>query len=533
MATEFQMPKLGLTMEAGTILEWLVPDGSEVAAGQAVLRIETDKVETDIESSGAGILSQLGEVGETYDCGVRIGWFLAEGESAPAGGTAGSSAPTAAPATATAAVGTSGAVPPIPAAGGASRGAGGRILASPNAKRVAAARGVDLGSVVGSGPGGRIVSEDVEAAAAAGGASRGAGGRILASPNAKRVAAARGVDLGSVVGSGPGGRIVSEDVEAAARRPAPAPVSVPVQPVGPASGASVRTLATFGARNLADLLGIDLATVPSVTGDPRLTRDDVVVHVRHLLADSGAAGGAEREPAAGPTEHPLLQSPSTVVPLRGMRGTIASRMHESLQQMAQLTLMIDVEMSAVVADRDRRKEAAGTDPVPGYTDYVIAAVAAALAEHPYVNSQVTEDGVAHLPEIHVGMAVALDNGLVVPVVRDTPSLRLAELAAETSRLADAARSGKLQLADLEGGTFSVTALGMFGVDGFTPVINPPNTAILGVGRLRDGVRWDGDTPVRTRELTLSLTWDHRAFDGAPAAEFAGSVKRHLEACDLS
>jgi pyruvate dehydrogenase E2 component (dihydrolipoamide acetyltransferase) len=482
MATEFQMPKLGLTMEAGTILEWLVPDGSEVAAGQAVLRIETDKVETDIESSGAGILSQLGEVGETYDCGVRIGWFLAEGESAPAGGTAGSSAPTAAPATATAAVGTSGAVPPIPAAGGASRGAGGRILASPNAKRVAAARGVDLGSVVGSGP---------------------------------------------------GGRIVSEDVEAAARRPAPAPVSVPVQPVGPASGASVRTLATFGARNLADLLGIDLATVPSVTGDPRLTRDDVVVHVRHLLADSGAAGGAEREPAAGPTEHPLLQSPSTVVPLRGMRGTIASRMHESLQQMAQLTLMIDVEMSAVVADRDRRKEAAGTDPVPGYTDYVIAAVAAALAEHPYVNSQVTEDGVAHLPEIHVGMAVALDNGLVVPVVRDTPSLRLAELAAETSRLADAARSGKLQLADLEGGTFSVTALGMFGVDGFTPVINPPNTAILGVGRLRDGVRWDGDTPVRTRELTLSLTWDHRAFDGAPAAEFAGSVKRHLEACDLS
>ena len=482
MATEFQMPKLGLTMEAGTILEWLVPDGSEVAAGQAVLRIETDKVETDIESSGAGILSQLGEVGETYDCGVRIGWFLAEGESAPAGGTAGSSAPTAAPATATPAVGTSGAVAPIPAAGGASRGAGGRILASPNAKRVAAARGVDLGSVVGSGP---------------------------------------------------GGRIVSEDVEAAARRPAPAPVSVPVQPVGPASGASVRTLATFGARNLADLLGIDLATVPSVTGDPRLTRDDVVVHVRHLLADSGAAGGAEREPAAGPTEHPLLQSPSTVVPLRGMRGTIASRMHESLQQMAQLTLMIDVEMSAVVADRDRRKEAAGTDPVPGYTDYVIAAVAAALAEHPYVNSQVTEDGVAHLPEIHVGMAVALDNGLVVPVVRDTPSLRLAELAAETSRLADAARSGKLQLADLEGGTFSVTALGMFGVDGFTPVINPPNTAILGVGRLRDGVRWDGDTPVRTRELTLSLTWDHRAFDGAPAAEFAGSVKRHLEACDLS
>jgi pyruvate dehydrogenase E2 component (dihydrolipoamide acetyltransferase) len=213
-----------------------------------------------------------------------------------------------------------------------------------------------------------------------------------------------------------------------------------------------------------------------------------------------------------------------------MRGTIASRMHASLQEMAQLTLMMDVDMTAVVADRERRK----THGVhtPGYTDYVIAAVARALGDHPHVNSQITEDGVALLPEVHVGMAVALDEGLMVPVVRNTPTLDLESLAAETSRLAAATRAGALQLADLEGGTFSVTALGMFGVDGFTPVINPPNTAILGVGRLRDEVAWDGDTPRRRTVLTLSLTWDHRAFDGAPAAEFASAVKGHLESSEL-
>ena len=116
---------------------------------------------------------------------------------------------------------------------------------------------------------------------------------------------------------------------------------------------------------------------------------------------------------------------------------------------------------------------------------------------------------------------------------DTPNLSLEQLAAETTRLASAARAGKLQLADLEGGTFSVTALGMFGVDGFTPIINAPNTAILGVGRLRDDVRFTAKGKARpTARMTLSLTWDHRAFDGAPAAEFTRTVKRRLESLDL-
>ena len=458
MATEFQMPKLGLTMESGTIIRWLVPDRSEVSLGQPVLLIETDKVESEIVASGDGILAQTATIGETYDCGAPIGWLLAAGEEPPTG-----------------------------------RGTNGRAAA---------------------------------------------GGRLLASPNARRVANSLGVELSIVVGSGPGGRIVSEDVEAVAHRPPQPPPPVP--PPAPTGGQPRRTgapLATFAARSLADLLGVDLGAVTSVTGDHRLTKDDVAAHVRQLLAGATAAAAPDRSSgsAAPVTEADApIQTPSQLVPLRGMRGTIAKRMHRSLQDMAQLTLTIDVDMSTVIADRQRRRSAASddADPVPGYTDYVIAATARALVEHPYANSQVTADAVAHLPEVNIGLAVALDDGLIVPVVRRAPDLDLDELTARTAQLAADARAGALGLADLEGGTFSVTTLGMYGVDGFTPVINPPNSAILGIGRLRDDTTWEDGRPQRVPTVTLSLTWDHRAFDGAPAAVFAQAIKHRLEAGDF-
>jgi pyruvate dehydrogenase E2 component (dihydrolipoamide acetyltransferase) len=217
---------------------------------------------------------------------------------------------------------------------------------------------------------------------------------------------------------------------------------------------------------------------------------------------------------------PLLQEPTRTIRMTGMRGTIAKRMHASLQTMAQLTLTMDADMGAVVADRERRKQEGSP---PGYTDYVVAAAARALATHPDVNSQVTDDGIAVLPDIHVGLAVALDNGLLVPVVRHADRLTLQQLSAETTRLAQGARSGALAPAELEGATFSVTALGMFGVDAFTPVINPPNAAILGVGRLRDDVVVIDGAVATMKRLTLSLTWDHRVIDGAPAAEFCRTI----------
>ena len=462
MATDFLMPKLGLTMEEGTILEWLLDDGAAVEPGTPVLRIETDKVESDVEAVSAGRLHRLADVGSTHTCGAVIALLLAEGEQPPAAGRPAAPVATAAPIASTPAASTADAPTP----------------------------------------------------------TRRTDGRLVASPNARRVAAELGVDLSSVVGTGPDGRIVSEDVEEASRRPRPTPSTSPTSTSSPVSSSGSQVLATAAARQLADLLGVDLGHVAPDPSDGRVSRDGVAAHVRHLLS------AARPAPATSVATElpPASQTPSSTKKMSGMRGTIAKRMHASLQQMAQLTLTMDAEMDAVVADRESR---AGRDIVPGFTDYVIAACARSLRQHAIVNSQVTDEGIALLPDVHVGMAVALDEGLVVPVVRHADRLGLEALAAETKRLAGAARSGSLGLADLEGGTFSVSALGMFGVDAFTPVINPPNSAILGVGRLRDDVVLDGKKVSTRTRLTLSLTWDHRVFDGAPAAQFAQTVCRLL------
>jgi pyruvate dehydrogenase E2 component (dihydrolipoamide acetyltransferase) len=467
MATEFLMPKLGLTMEEGTITEWFADDGSTINAGEPLLRIETDKTETDVEAAASGRLHRVGQVGDTFACGELIGWFLDEGEEVP-GGPALATAATAPAAAATAA-----AVSPASVATPTATSAGGRVMASPLTKRLAAERGIDLRTVHGTGPGGRIVAADLD------------------------------------------------DLPAVLPPPAATPPPTPARPAT-SRGADAGVPATAAARALADLLGVDLARVPIDPVEQRITKDSVAHHVRGLIAAGAPA------PAPEPALLPALQEPSRTIRLGGIRGTIAKRMHESLRQMAQLTLFMDADLDAVVADRSHRKKAAkkaGKDPanVPSYTDYVIAAAARALGKHPLVNSQITDDGVALLPTAHVGMAVALDEGLIVPVIRNTAALDLDSLSQESTRLAGAARAGSLELPDLEGGTFSVSTLGMYGVDGFTPVINPPNTAILGVGRLRDDVvLHDHKARVRKR-LTLSLTWDHRAFDGAPAAAFCQTI----------
>lgn len=507
MATEFQMPKLGLTMEAGTIIGWHVADGTLVAAGTPVLSIETDKVETDVEASASGRLRQIGAPGETFPCGERIGWFLAEGEEPPASPSPASTDPAALPSIPASRVGDS---PAASAAGKQPTSApDGRIRSSPNARRVAAELGVDIAVVAGSGPDGRIVAADVQ-----------------------RFVETRLQSVSEGVEPSVGARLesVSEGVQPpVGARPAPIPDT----------GAPV--VASLAARRLADLLGVDIAAVPRTGVDPRVTRDDVALYVRQRLAGPGpapapaqpaqapvrrAARSPTRPSGSAPALAPPSQTPSSVVRMRGMRATIASRMHESLHNMAQLTLTMDAAMDRIVADR-RRRQVDGA--APSYTDYVIAAVAAALVEHPVVNSQITDDGIALLPEVNVGMAVALDDGLVVPVVRGADRRSITDISVETDRLAAAARSRSLGLDDFQGATFTVTAMGMYGVDAFTPIINPPNTAILGVGRVRRDVGWDDDDRAVPRPvLTLSLTWDHRAFDGAPAAEFTRTVREVLE-----
>jgi pyruvate dehydrogenase E2 component (dihydrolipoamide acetyltransferase) len=204
-------------------------------------------------------------------------------------------------------------------------------------------------------------------------------------------------------------------------------------------------------------------------------------------------------------------------------------MHASLHEMAQLTLGLDATMDAAIALRTQLKQQWGEAglPVPTITDFVVKAAALALGEHPRMNAGIRDDAIHLAEEINVGVAVALEDGLMVPVVKGVDRLGLAGVAAETKRLAQAARTGQLKLPDLEAGTFTVSTLGSYGIDFFTPVITPGQVGILGVGRLRDSVRWDGDTPVRTQVLTLSITFDHRAIDGAPAADFVRSVANRL------
>ena len=471
MSTEFIMPKLGLTMEEGTILEWLVEDGTEITQGMAVLRIETDKVESDVESPGAGRFHRVGNQGDTYPCGALIGYLLADGEAPP--------------------------------------------VAQVSAPAAAAAPAAASTTVASSAP--------VAAVAASLAAPR-REGRLFASPNARRVAKELGIDIETVVGSGPEGRITSEDVEEAHRNPsARRATGAPAIAVAPILSSNGNVLATAAARQLAELLGVDLSLVPYDATDGRVTKDGVAAFVRAQLASGLTAN--KQSPSTEKTAvvlAPASQTPTSIKKMSGMRGTIAKRMQSSLQDMAQLTLHMDADLDAIVEDRESRKSSSHS--LPGFTDYVIAAAARALKLHPIVNSQVTAEGIALLPEIHVSMAVALPEGLIVPVIKNTTSLDLASLASETKRLSGAAREGKLGLGELEGGTFSVSTLGMFGVDGFTPVINPPNTAILGVGRLRDDVVVSKKGKVSTvKRMTLSLTWDHRVFDGAPAAEFCKSI----------
>ena len=348
-------------------------------------------------------------------------------------------------------------------------------------------------------------ADDVEVASA--------GGRVLISPNARRVAEQLDVDLTAVIGTGPGGRIVSEDVEEAAARG--------LQPSGSSQpGRIVSPLARRDARDA----GIDPASI--ATGDGVVRRSDVRAAAAST-PQSTAAAAVATTPAQ--VSLPIGQETASIIPMKGMRGTIAARMQQSLTEMAQLTHGFEVCMDAVVALRAEMKEqyAALGVAVPSLNDFIVRAAALALRQHPILNATIIDKEIHLLGRIHMGLAVAVPGGLMVPVIRDADRLSLPELARTTRDLAERCRDGAIGLDELEGASFAVTSLGTYGVDFFTPVINPGNVGILGVGRLRDSGRWEGDAFVRTQVLTLSLTFDHRAVDGAPAAEYLQTISELL------
>ena len=330
-------------------------------------------------------------------------------------------------------------------------------------------------------------------------------GYVKASPAARRLAKELNVNYQPLQGTGPGGRIVEADVQSAASGQI-ASQQQSVAAIQSQSSANIK--ASPLAKRIAEQRAIDLSQVRGTGPGGRIVQSD--------LENLGASITQASGPAAG-----------DVVAVKGMRKTIAQRMYQSLQDSAQLTM----DMAAVMEDAVRLREQLIREwdgaARPTFTDLVIKAAAKALQKHPLMNSQFSDAGIQLLNEIHVGIAVALPEGLVVPVVRHADKLSLKEIAIESARLAASAREGTLGLDDYAGGTFTISALGMFGVDSFTPIINQPQSGILGVNRILDGIAWEGETPVRQKQMNLSLTWDHRVLDGAPAAEFLQTVVEYL------
>jgi pyruvate dehydrogenase E2 component (dihydrolipoamide acetyltransferase) len=376
MAVEIRLPQFGMAMQEGTIIHWFKEVGDTVEAGELLAEVEAAKSVEELSAPGAGVLQQiLVPVGVT----VPVHEVLA-------------------------------------------------LLGPPGSREDGPA----------ATPGAPAVAvEGVVTATARGGLPPSGTGRQV-TPRARRLATELGVDLDTVVGSGPGGRVVDDDVRAATR-------------------------------------------------------------------------GSKGAPGRG-----------TSLPMSAMRRTVAQRMDESLRSSAQFTLMTTTDVTELVTFRDGLNP-----PRPSYLDFLTKAVALALVRHPRLNATLAGDHILQLGDVHVGLATALEEGLVVPVVRHADRKTLEEIATESADLVRRAHVGAYTLDDISGSTFTISSLGSLGIDAFTPILNPPEVAILGVGRIVDQASRVGDALEWRRMITLSLTLDHRLVDGAPGAAFLGTVSELL------
>jgi pyruvate dehydrogenase E2 component (dihydrolipoamide acetyltransferase) len=414
MATEIKLPRLGQGMESGTIVKWLKSEGDSVEKGEPLYELDTDKVTQEVEADASGVLLRIAiqegevEVGKTIAVIGEAGEEVAEPEAATVAEDK-------------------------------------QEEGSPGAAREQEReRGREARSS-------EAVTE-IRAPVAA----EGNGGRVKASPLARRIARERGIDLAAIAGTGPEGRVVAEDVERAAASPAPA---------------------------------------------------------------AAPAARAAPEVAAGRVES---------VPLSSIQKTVARRMTEAWQ-IPVFQLSASADMTRALDVRRRLVDLTPEGGVkPTVSDLLTKVCAAALMRHLAVNALWAEDAIELHPSANIGLAVALPDGLIVPVIRECERKSVAEIAAVRADLVERARAGKLQLEDLEGGTFTISNLGMYGVERFTAVINPPQAAILAVGATQEKpVARDGELAVRPM-MELILTCDHRSVNGADGAAFLQAVKEILE-----
>jgi pyruvate dehydrogenase E2 component (dihydrolipoamide acetyltransferase) len=404
MATEVKLPRLGQGMESGTIVKWLKSEGDAVEKGEALYELDTDKVTQEVEAEASGVLLKIAVREGEVEVGKTIGFIGDQGEAVSE---------------------------PADAPSEPERG--------PERERD--------GASSSNGSQREAEAEQAEPAAAE---RADAGGRIKASPLARRIARERGVDLAQLRGTGPDGRIVAEDVERSGAQP---------QPAGAAAAA-------------------------------------------------GPSGEIESRP------------------LSNVRKTIARRLTQAWTVPA-FQLTVDVDMTRVNELVQGQREL-NPDVRITVTDVLTKVCAQALVRHGDMNVQYADDSLLVFPNADIGIAVAAPQGLVVPIVRGAERLTIAQIAQVRADLVGRARDGKLRAEDLDGGTFTISNLGMFDVDQFIAVLNPPQASILAVGATREQVvPHDGELHVLP-VMTMTLTCDHRAVDGATGAEFLRTIRSFLE-----
>jgi pyruvate dehydrogenase E2 component (dihydrolipoyllysine-residue acetyltransferase) len=414
VATEIKLPRLGQGMESGTIVKWLKAEGDEVAKGEPLYELDTDKVTQEVEADAGGVLLKIA---------------VQEGE-VPVGQTI-------------AVIGEAGEKVEVPAAA---------TVAEDEQEEGSPGRARDAERERGR-------EATVSPLPPAASSSR-TDGRIKASPLARRIARERGIDLANVAGTGPEGRVVAEDVERAA----------------------------------------------ASSGPP-------------------VAAGAEPLAAAAITQPPPAEV--QVEQLSSMRKTIARRLTEAWQApVFQLGVTVDMERAQAV--RAKLVELHSDGAKPTLSDLLTKVCASALLRHRAVNALYRGDRIELYPTANVGIAVAIPNGLVVPVIRSADRLSVAEIANVRAELVERARGGRLRQGDLDGGTFTISNLGMYGIERFIAVLNPPQAAILAVGSVDDKVVAVDGRPIVRPRMELTLTCDHRAVDGATGAQFLTTVKQFLE-----
>lgn len=415
---ELFMPKLGPSIEEATVVRWHKSQGQALRQGEPLVDIETDKTVQELVAETDGVLHKiLISEGELCAVGTVLALVGAAGESVA--GT------------------------PETALAGAS--GGGTSTSMAPAPAVSAATQTSIGD---SDPVHRLL--------------------IRSSPAARRVARERGVDLSAVVGTGPRGRVVVEDVERAA---------------------------------------------------------SVVVSIGHAAGTAPPPSAVVRE---SPGETPIVGCAATERrPLTSMRRAIAERMVRSKRDTPHFYISMEVDMTGVKAARDRWK-GAGETTVPSYNDFVLWAAARTLRDFPELNASFAGDDLIFYADINIGMATSVPDGLIVPVIKLADRMSVRGVACHSRELAAKARDRKLAPADCEGGTFTVSNLGMLGVDTFVAIINPPQCAILAVGQVTPRVVTDGQAIAIRTQMTATLSVDHRVTDGVMASRFLAKFKEMLE-----